>query len=106
MQVLITGTFVLIEASLAVDHYVTINGHTGTLEGLTLRTVRLRDLDSIVHIITISHIDSIHPMSRQSGIALMRIRAAFDMPIDEATNLMHGIAPELAIPLASSPSGG
>ncbi|MES3675761.1 mechanosensitive ion channel family protein [Halomonas elongata] len=92
VQDLITGIFILIEDSLAVDDFVKINGHMGTVEGLTLRTVRLRDLDGIVHIITFSRIDSIHNMSRQFGIALMKIRIPYDMKIDDAITLMHETA--------------
>lgn len=95
VQDLITGIFILIEDSLAVDDFVEINGHMGTVEGLTLRTVRLRDLDGIVHIITFSRIDSIHNMSRQFGIALMKIRIPYDMPIDDAITLMQETAQAL-----------
>ncbi|MGM0544911.1 MAG: mechanosensitive ion channel family protein [Pseudomonadota bacterium] len=95
VQDLITGIFILIEDSLAVDDFVQINGHMGTVEGLTLRTVRLRDLDGIVHIITFSRIESIHNMSRQFGIALMRIRIPHEMKVDDAINLMQDTAQEL-----------
>lgn len=95
VQDLITGIFILIEDSLAVDDFVQINNHMGTVEGLTLRTVRLRDLDGIVHIITFSRIESIHNMSRQFGIALMRIRIPFNMKIDDAITLMQETAQEL-----------
>ncbi|HSP32428.1 MAG TPA: mechanosensitive ion channel family protein, partial [Halomonas sp.] len=95
VQDLITGIFILIEDSLAVDDFVQINNHMGTVEGLTLRTVRLRDLDGVVHIITFSRIESIHNMSRQFGIALMRIRIPFDMKIDDAITLMQETAQEL-----------
>ncbi|MGM0855718.1 MAG: mechanosensitive ion channel family protein [Pseudomonadota bacterium] len=95
VQDLITGIFILIEDSLAVDDFVQINGHMGTVEGLTLRTVRLRDLDGIVHIITFSRIESIHNMSRQFGIALMRIRIPHDMKVDDAIHLMQETAQEL-----------
>lgn len=95
VQDLITGIFILIEDSLAVDDFVEINGHMGTVEGLTLRTVRLRDLDGVVHIITFSRIQSIHNMSRQFGIALMKIRIPFDMKIDAAITLMQETAQAL-----------
>ncbi|MGO2241077.1 MAG: mechanosensitive ion channel domain-containing protein [Halomonas sp.] len=95
VQDLITGIFILIEDSLAVDDFVKINNHMGTVEGLTLRTVRLRDLDGVVHIITFSRIESIHNMSRQFGIALMRIRIPYDMKIDDAITLMQETAQEL-----------
>lgn len=95
VQDLITGIFILIEDSLAVDDFVQINSHMGTVEGLTLRTVRLRDLDGVVHIITFSRIESIHNMSRQFGIALMRIRIPYNMKIDDAITLMQETAQEL-----------
>lgn len=95
VQDLITGIFILIEDSLAVEDFVQINGHMGTVEGLTLRTVKLRDLDGIVHIITFSRIDSIHNMSRQFGIALMKIRIPYDMKIDDAISLMQETAQSL-----------
>lgn len=95
VQDLITGIFILIEDSLAVDDFVQINTHMGTVEGLTLRTVKLRDLDGVVHIITFSRIESIHNMSRQFGIALMRIRIPYDMKIDDAITLMQETAQEL-----------
>ncbi|MGS2742873.1 mechanosensitive ion channel domain-containing protein [Halomonas sp. LS-001] len=99
VQDLITGIFIVIEDSLAVDDFVQINGHMGTVEGLTLRTVRLRDLDGVVHIITFSRISSIHNMSRQFGIALMKIRIPYDMKIDDAIDLMH----ETALALRQDP---
>ncbi|WP_111412688.1 mechanosensitive ion channel domain-containing protein [Billgrantia lactosivorans] len=95
VQDLITGIFIIVEDSLAVDDFVQINGHMGTVEGLTLRTVRLRDLDGILHIITFSAIQSIHNMSRHFGIALMRIRIPHTMKIDDAISLMHETAQEL-----------
>nr|WP_298249776.1 mechanosensitive ion channel family protein [uncultured Halomonas sp.] len=95
VQDLITGIFILIEDSLAVDDFVEINGHMGSVEGLTLRTVRLRDLDGIVHIITFSRIESIHNMSRQFGIALMKIRIPYEMRIDDAITLMQETAQAL-----------
>ena len=95
VQDLITGIFILVEDSLAVEDFVQINGHMGTVEGLTMRTVRLRDLDGILHIITFSAIQSIHNMSRHFGIALMRIRIPHTMEIDDAITLVQETAQEL-----------
>ncbi|WP_240618282.1 mechanosensitive ion channel domain-containing protein [Halomonas heilongjiangensis] len=95
VQDLITGIFILIEDSLAIDDFVTINGHMGSVEGLTLRTVRLRDMDGIVHIITFSQIQSIHNMSRQFGIALMRVRVPHGMRVDDVIAMVREVADEL-----------
>ncbi|WP_227367800.1 mechanosensitive ion channel family protein [Halomonas sp. M20] len=92
---LITGLFILIEDSLAVDDFVQLGDFMGAVEGLTMRTVRLRDLDGVVHIIPFSEIKSIHNMSRQFGIALMYLSIPHTMKIDDATALMKEVADDL-----------
>src|SRR5699024_5895644 len=52
VQDLITGLFILVEDALAVGDFIQIRGYMGTVEGLNLRTVRLRDLDGVLHIFT------------------------------------------------------
>src|SRR5699024_8159447 len=95
VQDLITGVFILIQDSLAVGDFVKIGGHMGSVEGLNLRTVRLRDLDGVLHIIAFSTIQSIHNMSRHFGTALLKIRIPYDLPIDDAIQLMKDTAEDL-----------
>ncbi|MBZ5875628.1 mechanosensitive ion channel family protein [Chromohalobacter sp.] len=95
VQDLITGLFILIEDSLAIDDFVDLGGHMGTVEGLSLRTVRLRDLDGIVHTIPFSQIKGIQNFSREFGIALMRVRVAHHMKIDEAIAVVRDVAEDL-----------
>ncbi|WP_244613364.1 mechanosensitive ion channel family protein [Modicisalibacter radicis] len=95
VQDLITGLFILIEDSLSIDDFVDVGGHMGTVEGLSLRTVRLRDLDGIVHIIPFSQIKGIQNFAREFGIALLRIRVPHNMPIDDAVALVREVADEL-----------
>lgn len=95
VQDLITGLFILIEDSLAVGDFVKLGEFMGAVEGLTMRTVRLRDLDGVVHIIPFSEIKSIHNMSRQFGIALMYLSIPHTMKIDDATTLMKEVADDL-----------
>ena len=95
VQDLITGLFIVVEDSMSVGDFVEINGFIGTVEGFNLRTVRMRDLDGVVHHITFSKISSIHNMSRQFGIALIKIRIPRELPIDDAILLMEETAEEL-----------
>lgn len=95
VQDLITGLFIVVEDSMSVGDFVEINGFMGTVEGFNLRTVRLRDLEGVVHHITFSKISSIHNMSRQFGIALLKIRIPRELPIDDAIQLMTETAEEL-----------
>ena len=95
VQDLITGMFILIEDSLAIDDFVDVGGQMGTVEGLSLRTVRLRDLDGILHIIPFSQIKAIHNMSRQFGVALIRIQVPHTMPVDDAQSILREVSEEL-----------
>lgn len=88
---LITGLFIIIEDSLAIDDYVDVGGHMGTVEGLTIRTVRLRDIDGIVHTIPFSEIKSIKNYSREFGYAIFRIAIPFNMNIDDAIKIIREV---------------
>ena len=92
---LITGLFIIIEDSLSIDDYVDVGGHLGTVEGLTIRTVRLRDLDGVVHTIPFSEIKSIQNYSRQFGYAMFRWPVPASMAIDDALALIREVAGEM-----------
>ncbi|SEP03996.1 mechanosensitive ion channel family protein [Aquisalimonas asiatica] len=91
VQDLITGLFILIEDSLAIDDFVDLGGQMGTVEGLSLRTVRLRDIDGILHIVPFSEIKAIHNMSRQFGVALIRINVPASMGVDDTMALIREV---------------
>ncbi|UUQ66217.1 mechanosensitive ion channel family protein [Pseudomonas fuscovaginae UPB0736] len=92
---LITGLFIIIEDSLAIDDYVDVGGHLGTVEGLTIRTVRLRDIDGIVHTIPFSEIKSIKNYSREFGYAIFRVAIPYNMAIDDAIKLMRDVGQKM-----------
>ena len=103
---LITGLFIIIEDSLSIDDYVDVGGHLGTVEGLTIRTVRLRDLDGVVHTIPFSEIKSIKNYSRQFGYAMFRWPVPASMPIDDAVALVREVAMERAATRRSTATCG
>ncbi|MBA1205291.1 mechanosensitive ion channel family protein [Pseudomonas capeferrum] len=92
---LITGLFIIIEDSLAIDDYVEVGGHLGTVEGLTIRTVRLRDIDGIVHTIPFSEIKSIKNYSREFGYAIFRVAIPHNMNIDQAIAMIREVGQKL-----------
>ncbi|QEL12694.1 mechanosensitive ion channel family protein [Kushneria phosphatilytica] len=95
VQDLITGIFILVEDTLAIDDFVDVGGNVGTVEKLSLRTVRLRDLDGILHAVPFSQIKAVQNYSREFGYALFRIRVPHAMPIDDAIAMIQAVADEL-----------
>ncbi len=92
---LITGLFIIVEDSLAIDDYVDVGGHLGTVEGLTIRTVRLRDIDGIVHTIPFSEIKSIKNYSREFGYAIFRVAIPHAVGIDDAIKLIREVGQKM-----------
>lgn len=88
---LITGLFIIIEDSLAIGDYVDVGNHLGTVEGLTIRTVRLRDIDGIVHTIPFSEIKSIQNYSRQFGYAIFRLPIPQALSVDKAIEMVQEV---------------
>lgn len=60
----ITGIFIIFEDSIAVGETVEAAGKTGVVEGLTIRTLRLRDGDGALHSIPFSSITTLKNSSR------------------------------------------
>jgi len=72
-----------------------LGGHLGTVEGLTIRTVRLRDIDGIVHTIPFSEIKSIKNYSREFGYAIFRVAIPYTVGIDDAIKLMRDVGQKM-----------
>ncbi len=78
---LITGLFILIEDSIAVGDVVEVGGKSGTVEAITIRTIRLRDLRGAVHTIPFSAVTTIQNMTKTFSFAVA------DLSVDYTTNL-------------------
>ena len=75
VQDLITGLFLLLENTMQVGDVVTLAGLSGTVEYLSIRTIRLRALDGSVHIIPFSSVTTVTNQTRDFSYALI------DLPI-------------------------
>ena len=63
VQDLITGIFLLLENAMQVGDWVTVSGLSGSVEALSVRTIKLRASDGSVHLIPFSAVTSV-PSSR------------------------------------------
>lgn len=95
VQDLITGLFIIIEDSIAVGDSIDVGSHAGTVEALTIRTVRLRDLSGATHMIPFSAIKTIKNMSRGYGYAVFNISVAYDTDIDQAIDAIRQVGAQM-----------
>jgi moderate conductance mechanosensitive channel len=95
VQDVVTGVFLLLENAMQVGDFVTVSGLSGTVENLTVRSIRLRAGDGSVHIIPFSAVTSVTNTNRGIGNAAISVNLAYDEDIDKAGDVLKQIAAEM-----------
>src|SRR5262249_7473058 len=83
------GFFILLENQVRQDDVIEAAGKSGLVEEVTLRYVRLRDYDGVVHFIPNHLITPISNMSRGFAHAVIDVGVAYREDIDEVLALMR-----------------
>jgi len=91
VQDLITGIFLLLENAMQVGDNVTVSGLSGTVENLSVRTIRLRAGDGSVHIIPFSSVTSVTNVNRGLGNASVTVCVEFDEDTDRVCEELKAI---------------
>ncbi len=79
---IVTGFFLLIEEQFALGDYVEINGASGTVEKISLRTIRFRSLDGTVHIVPNGNISKVSNSSYKWSRAVVKIGVSYNEDTD------------------------
>lgn len=95
MQDFLTGTFLLMENAMQVGDWVTLAGLSGTVEYLSIRTVRLRGGDGALHTVPFSSVSTVTNSNRGLGNAAVRVSIAYGQDIDLAVRTLSEIGAAL-----------
>ncbi|MDE2076041.1 MAG: mechanosensitive ion channel family protein [Burkholderiales bacterium] len=90
-----TGFFLLIENQIRQGDVVQLGDHSGLVEEVTLRYVRLRDYDGAVHFVPNGTITSVVNMSRGFAFAVTDISVAYDEDLEAVMRVMKDTASQL-----------
>ena len=88
VQDIITGIFIQFENAINVGDVVTVGSTTGSVEKLTIRSVSLRDVNGVFHIIPFSSVDMVSNYMRDFSFHVADIGIAYRENVDEAKALM------------------
>ncbi|MFQ6572840.1 mechanosensitive ion channel family protein [Pseudomonas sp. UM16] len=92
VQDVITGLFILIEDTIAIGDWVVLDsGHAGTVESLTIRTLRLRDGKGFVHSVPFGQIKAVTNQSRQFAYAFFSVQFSYATNVDSALKLIREV---------------
>jgi small conductance mechanosensitive channel len=92
VQDIITGLFLLLEDAMQVGDVITLASMTGTVERLSIRTIRLRGGDGSVNIIPFSAVTTVTNMTRDFGYAQISIDVAYEEDLDRVFAVLRDIA--------------
>jgi moderate conductance mechanosensitive channel len=92
VQDLITGIFLLLENAMQVGDSVTVSGLSGTVEALTVRTIRLRATDGSVHLIPFSAVTSVTNVNRGLGNASVSVVVNYEEDTDRVSAELNAVA--------------
>jgi moderate conductance mechanosensitive channel len=95
VQDLITGLFLLLENTVQVGDNVCVSGLAGTVENVSIRTMRLRAGDGSVHIIPFSAVTTITNSSRGAGNAAVSVNVSYKEDTDRAGQILKDIVAEM-----------
>ncbi len=92
VQDIITGLFLLLEDAMQVGDYVSLAGMTGTVERLSIRTIRLRGSDGSNNIIPFSAVTTVTNMTRDFSYAQISIDVGYQENLNRVFTVLRDIA--------------
>ncbi|MEM6488771.1 MAG: mechanosensitive ion channel domain-containing protein [Pseudomonadota bacterium] len=85
---IITGIFIQFENAINVGDVITVGGTTGAVEKLTIRSVSLRDLEGVFHVIPFSSVSSVSNYMRGFAYHVADLGIAYREDVDQAKAVM------------------
>jgi len=95
VQDFITGIFLLMENAMQVGDWVTLAGVSGTVEYLSIRTVRLRGGDGSLYTVPFSSVSTVNNTNRGLGNAAVKVSIAYGQDLDLAIDTLKQIGAAL-----------
>lgn len=87
----ITGLFILLEDTVSVGDVVELAGHSGVVQSLTIRSLRLRDYSGTVHTIPFSSVETVKNMSKDFSYAVIEAGVSYRENVDEVMTILQAI---------------
>ncbi|HEY4162907.1 MAG TPA: mechanosensitive ion channel domain-containing protein [Dongiaceae bacterium] len=92
---IITGVFILLEDTLAIGDVVDLGGHAGVVEGMTIRTIRLRDGAGTVHTVPFSAVTIVQNLTKDFSYATFDIKIDHRESADQVIEIMKDVGEEV-----------
>jgi small conductance mechanosensitive channel len=85
----LTGLFLVIEDTVSIGDVVRIGDAAGAVEGMSLRTIKLRDLDGTLHVIPYGEAQIVHNMTKGFSFCVFDLSIAYSADIATALKVLE-----------------
>ena len=92
----ISGFFLILEDQIHVGDVVSIDGTSGLVQAVKLRTVVLRDLSGTVHVIPNGSISTLSNMTKEFSYYVMDVGVAYKEDTDHVVDVLREVGTDLA----------
>jgi small conductance mechanosensitive channel len=100
----ITGFFLIVEDQVRVGDVAVVNGTGGLVEQINLRTIVLRDLEGVVHVIPNGEIKTLANRTKDFAYYVIDLGIEYEADIDQVTSLVKEAGRDLQADPAFAPS--
>jgi len=91
----ITGIFIILEDSLGLGDIADVGGHVGVVEGMTIRTLRIRDADGVVHTVPFGSITDIRNLTKDFAFSVAEVNVGYDEDVDAVIQVLQAVGAEM-----------
>jgi small-conductance mechanosensitive channel len=95
VQDFITGIFLLMENAIQVGDFITVADLSGSVEHLSIRTVRLRAPDGALHVVPFSSVSTVTNTNRGLGNASIRISVTADSDVEKVFAAIRSVVDDM-----------
>ncbi len=92
----ITGLFILFEDTISVGDVIDVGGgHSGVVEAISIRTIRLRDTAGAVHSVPFSAVTTVKNMTKDFSFSVFDVSVGYSDDPDQVGDVLKAIGAEM-----------
>ncbi|HEY1386718.1 MAG TPA: mechanosensitive ion channel domain-containing protein [Dongiaceae bacterium] len=91
----ITGAFFMFEGTINIGDVVDIGGKSGLVEGMTVRSLRLRDLNGSLHTVNFGSVAIVTNMTRELAYYVVDVKVSYQYDPDDVMEVLRQTDEEL-----------
>jgi len=95
VQDVLNGLFIYLEAAVAIGDVIELDKHTGVVEAMSFRSIRLRDLEGNVHTIPFSSVTTVMNYTKGFSYHLFDMGVAYGEDVDRVIKVLKEIGAEM-----------